>query len=311
MAAERVDSAVSPPSRSLRGLSSPVSMGPQLIEATYLMTRDMAMLQAGDLEQKLGHRDCDQASLLSEMTQWLSSPVIKVLSEDMKNKVFMWCQHHSQGWLDEIRAAQDDLLEYRYTTSVEEPSSLTYTANALQKEISDKLDTFKDELMKAQQENLSTALAQMQCLQVPDQTSSIESSNKRRRTNTQGSASEDIQEKLLKVDEALCLLVHERSEVLKHFRSIATNIDPNFTQKRSNSEKSHYTGRRFKELRDHQSHRLGLGTAELKMLKGIMASSEEDNPMLDDLGHFFQGLVTKDQYNELEKEAVLPSYGED
>ncbi|KAJ4263072.1 hypothetical protein NW762_006689 [Fusarium torreyae] len=274
------------------------------------MTREMAMRQAGDLEQKLGHRDCDQASLLPGMTQWLSSPVIKVLSEDMKNRVFMWCQQYSQGWLDEIRAAQDDLLEYRYTTSVEEPSSLTYTANALQKEISDKLDAFKSELMKAQQDNLSAALAQMQCLQVHDQTSSTESSNKRRRTNTQGSPSDEIQEKLLKVDEALCLLVHERSEVLKHFRIIATNIDPNFTQKRSNSDKNHYTGRRLKELRDHQSRSLGLSTAELKMLRGILASSEEDNPMLDGLGYFFQELLPQDQYNELEREAVLPGYGE-
>lgn len=71
-----------------RTASPPKRIRPQLIEATYVMSRDQAMEEAGDIVSRLGHRDHDQSTLVSEMAEWLSEPVIKVLSEDLKNKVF-------------------------------------------------------------------------------------------------------------------------------------------------------------------------------------------------------------------------------
>ncbi|KAF4971032.1 hypothetical protein FSARC_2045 [Fusarium sarcochroum] len=282
-------------------------MGPRLISTTYLMTREMAMLQAGDLVQRLGHRDCDQAGLLPEMTQWLSTSVIKVLSENMKNKVFMWCQNYSQGWLDEIRAAKADLLEYQYTTSVGEPASLTTAATALQKEISDELDAFKDEIVRAQQENASAVLATMQRLK-PGQTSSVESSHKRRRTNTQEPPSDEMREKLLKVDEAIGIFVQEAaSDFRKTFLDIAISIDPNFlTMRRSNRARKTLWGRNeLTAMREAQTYGLGLHKLDFKLLKRIMEDASDGNVPMRDLTAHCKRVATKVQFEQLIGEAEV------
>ena len=85
-----------------RTASPPKRIRPQLIEATYIMSRDQAMEEAGDIVSRLGHRDHDQSTLVPEMAEWLSEPVIKVLSEEWKNKVFWWCAQYDPEWLETI-----------------------------------------------------------------------------------------------------------------------------------------------------------------------------------------------------------------
>ncbi|KAF4344320.1 hypothetical protein FBEOM_1714 [Fusarium beomiforme] len=195
--------------------SSNDPMGPQLIEATYLMTRERAMLQAGDLEGKLGHPGFDQESLVPQMTQWLSRPVIKVLSMEMKGKVFI-----------------EDLSEYRYTISWAEPSLIAPSAiTNLRKEMDDKLEAIKHEILAKQTENATFMRIQFDRLNRYHLGLEAERQAKRRAENQ--SSGSDIFRKLQKVHQGLCLLMTEDSELVHLFHDIAKTIDKDFDQKRS------------------------------------------------------------------------------
>ncbi|KAM5356512.1 hypothetical protein ACJ41O_003158 [Fusarium nematophilum] len=275
-------------------------MSGRLIEATYLMTRDMAMEQAAGLQHKLGHRDWDQAALEPEMTRWLSVPVIKVLSEDMKNKVFMWCSRHKPSWEDEIRAAKDDLAEYRFTTTAtaQNADSLNHAADTLKGEIKDMLAGAKDEILRNQRETTADILEQLASLETTTVTQGRRT--KKRRTEGDDPIVRDLVEKLRNIDEGLCLLMNEDSELVSDFREVAQTISPGFTANdASPRRKTHYAARRLMRMRNEQGRGIGLRANEFKALAAIMRCTGKDSPAFESLELFVEKATSKEQYEEL------------
>lgn len=88
----------------------------------FVITRKDAMKRAGGLENKIGDVSCNQAALVPSMRRWLNRPVIMVLSERMKKKVFEWCQNHDPSWLSLLFEAKgNDLTSYEYKAEEENP----------------------------------------------------------------------------------------------------------------------------------------------------------------------------------------------
>ncbi|KAJ3527860.1 hypothetical protein NM208_g10499 [Fusarium decemcellulare] len=274
------------------------TMGQRLIEATYLMTREMAIEQANGLDQKLGHRDWDQALLAPEMTKWLSTPVIKVLSDDMKNKVFTWCNIHSPTWKAEILAAKDDLVEYRYTTAMEEPSALNHVADALQGKLSDMITNSKDELSKQFDDGIAKILAQVNNLTKPTEAIPSEDSSKRRRTDTDDTETCNLLERLRNLDEGLCLLFNEDSDFIKEFREVAVGLSPNFTAFNSDpGREPYYNEARLKVMRNERVHwKLGLGEEDMEILKYLATRLPPADKVRRNLQALAKSLTNEDQY---------------
>ncbi|KAI8655966.1 hypothetical protein NCS55_01250300 [Fusarium keratoplasticum] len=91
-------------------------------ERKFVITRTDAMRRAGGLEKKIGNETYDQMALTTGMKRWLSKPVIMVLSEGMKKKVFEGCQKFDQSWLGVLFEAKgNSLVSYEYTATEEEP----------------------------------------------------------------------------------------------------------------------------------------------------------------------------------------------
>ncbi|KAL2670688.1 hypothetical protein Neosp_014486 [[Neocosmospora] mangrovei] len=97
--------------------------GPKIdSERKFVITRTDAMRRAGGLEKKIGDENYDQMALTTGMKRWLSKPVIMVLSETMKKKVFEWCQQFDPSWLGVLFEAKGkSLVSYEYTATEEEP----------------------------------------------------------------------------------------------------------------------------------------------------------------------------------------------
>ncbi|RSL73731.1 hypothetical protein CEP54_000092 [Fusarium duplospermum] len=88
----------------------------------FLITRKDAMKRAGGVETKINDMSFDQVALVPSMRRWLNRPVIKVLSERMKKKVFDWCQQYDPSWLSLLFEAKGhDLTSYEYTAEEEDP----------------------------------------------------------------------------------------------------------------------------------------------------------------------------------------------
>ncbi|KAF5013699.1 hypothetical protein FDECE_316 [Fusarium decemcellulare] len=248
------------------------AMGQRLIEATYLMARNMAMEQANGLDQKLGHRDCDQALLAPEMTKWLSVPVIKVLSDEMKNKVFTWCSIHSPTWKNEILAAKDDFVEYRYTTTMEEPIVLNHVADALQGQINDMITDSKDTVLQEIRHGIAKVLTQVNNITKTVEGMPTKQSNKRRRTGTGNAGAYNLLERLQHIDEGLCLFLREDSDLVKEFREVAAAVSPSFTAYNTDPiREPYYDHQRRDNMRGDQLFwKVGMKENELYLLKQII-----------------------------------------
>ncbi|KAI8713408.1 hypothetical protein NCS52_01285200 [Fusarium sp. LHS14.1] len=91
-------------------------------ERKFVITRTDAMRRAGGLEKKIGEPNYDQMALTTGMKRWLSKPVIMVLNEVMKKKVFDWHQQFDPSWLGVLFEAKGkSLVSYEYTATEEEP----------------------------------------------------------------------------------------------------------------------------------------------------------------------------------------------
>lgn len=91
-------------------------------QRSFIITRQDAIKRAGGLEFKLGNEAYNQMELALEMKRWLSKPVIMVLSEIMKRKVFEWCQQFDPSWLGVLFEAKGNkMTSYEYTAEEEEP----------------------------------------------------------------------------------------------------------------------------------------------------------------------------------------------
>ncbi|KAF4466680.1 hypothetical protein FALBO_6470 [Fusarium albosuccineum] len=271
------------------------TMSQHLIEATYLMTRDMAMEQANGLDQRLGHRGCDQALLAPEMTKWLSVPVIKVLSDEMKNKVFMWCNNHSPTWKNEILAAKDDLVEYRYTTAMEEPTALNHVAEALQGQLSDMITDSKDVVLQEIRLGIAKVLAAMPTEQPNEQ------SNEQHPANTDDAEARSLLERLRNIDEGLCLLLKDDSGLVKEFREVAVALSPNFTAHDTDPGRELvYDEVGQKTMRgDRLCWKLGLGENEFQILKHLMRTSPRRSNAFKYAQLLTRELTSVSQYSEL------------
>ncbi|KAJ4329072.1 hypothetical protein N0V84_000424 [Fusarium piperis] len=88
----------------------------------FVITRQDAIRRAGGLEYKLGNDAYNQMELTLEMKRWLSKPVIMVLTESMKRKVFDWCQQFDPSWLGVLFEAKGNgVTSYEYSAEEEEP----------------------------------------------------------------------------------------------------------------------------------------------------------------------------------------------
>ncbi|RSM15415.1 hypothetical protein CDV31_005005 [Fusarium ambrosium] len=88
----------------------------------FLITRKDAMKRAGGVETRICDMSFDQVALIPSMRRWLNRPVIKVLSERMKKKLFDWCQQYDPSWLSLLFEAKgNDLTSYEYTAEEEDP----------------------------------------------------------------------------------------------------------------------------------------------------------------------------------------------
>ncbi|KAF4983443.1 hypothetical protein FZEAL_1172 [Fusarium zealandicum] len=281
-----------------------VVMGPRLVEATYSMTRELAMKQAQGLGQKLGHRDWDQAALVPEMTRWLSESVIKVLDEDTKNKVFMWCEKHGQNWVDVIRAAKDDLVEYRFTTNMEEQHCLDRTASSLQPQMEEMLNRFKTEILQQQRDGTAQVLERVGVLASPTPVIQREQPNRARRSGIDESSSFRITTKIQNFDEGLRLLVTEDSGLVKEFWDIVGSLNDDYTRDNmSPRSRAYYNFKRREELRSSQVRELGLTNSELDELRKTMQRTPRDSPVFGPLARFARDVTTEYQFKSAMKMA--------
>ncbi|KAG8676153.1 hypothetical protein FPOAC2_02239 [Fusarium poae] len=304
MASERSDLNVSPEECSQQSLTpSSMAAGPQLIGATYLMTRERAMAHAGDIVKNLGHRGFDQASLVPQMNEWLSLPVIKVLSEEMKNRVSIWCQQHGREWLDAIRDADEDIMEYQYTSTLEEPVT---TIPTIQSSVEEKLHEWMQEILHEQRESTAKIMARIDGLQHLDQTSPAAPPTKRRRANTRGPSKNVSMDNLQKIDEGLCHLLGDDSELVHCFREYAVNADPNFSDARSKpNEKAFWSKGQLENFRK-EARELGLGILEYKLLDRTCQEMDEGGLSMENIAVLSRQLASREQYENLEAKFPFP-----
>lgn len=105
------------------------------------------MRRAGGLENRLGDDAYNQMELATGMRRWLSKPVIMVLTEGMKKKVFDWCQQYDPSWLGVLFEAKGNTqLSYEYTAEEEHPilpEHLFQALRALVMELPSDRDAYK------------------------------------------------------------------------------------------------------------------------------------------------------------------------
>ncbi|KAI1065129.1 hypothetical protein LB507_001405 [Fusarium sp. FIESC RH6] len=291
-------------SKRVRFQPTPMATGPALVEATYVMTRERAMAQAGEIVNRLGNRGWDQEELANEMDEWLSVPVIKVLNEDFKNKVFIWCTQHGQGWLETIRESNDDLLEYRYVDTVQEPDALSITTDSIQESLLEKIDVAKDSILEAQREGLATIMAQLELMQPADQRLTG-SPTKRRRVNTRSAANANI-EKMKKIDQALRQLLGDNSSLVETFEEIAGLVDTNFNDVQSEPhEKIFWSKEELDNLRtESRSH--GVSVIVYKLLDRSLQEMQDADLPIANLAALAGLLVSTEQYTKLSEKFPFP-----
>lgn len=291
-------------SKRVRFQLTPMATGPALVEVTHVMTRDAAMAQARDIVQRLGHRDYEQAALVPQMAEWLSEPVIRVLSEDYKNKVFMWCSQYDQQWLDTIRESNDDLLEYRYVDTVQEPDALSITTDSIQESLLERIDVAKDSILEAQREGLATIMAQLQLMQPADQ-SSTGSPTKRRRVNTRSATNANI-EKMKKIDQALRQLLGDGSSLVETFKELAGSVDTSFNDIQSEPHgKKLWSKEELDNLRrESRSH--GVSVIEYKLLDRSLQEMQDADLPIANLAALARLLVSTEQYTKLSEKFPFP-----
>ncbi|KAJ4013989.1 hypothetical protein NW752_005701 [Fusarium irregulare] len=273
-----------------------VLTGPSLVEATFVMTRKTAMAQAGDIVQRLGHRDYEQAELAPQMAEWLSEPVIRVLNEDHKNKVFMWCSQYDQQWLDTIRDANDDLDEYQYISSTEEHPA----PETIEERILEKLDALKKELLDAHREGVSTMMAKLE-LQQPQDQGPTSSPTKRRRVNTR-SARNATAEKSEKIRQALRHLVGDNSQLLTNFEEFVGSIDPDMLQSK---RKPLWTKDELDSL-NKDARAQGVSVIEYKLLDRTLQEMQDADLPIANLAALSRLLVSTEQYTKLSEKFPFP-----
>jgi len=290
-------------SKRVRFQLTPMAMGPALVEATYVMTREGAMSQAGDIVNRLGNRGWDQQELAPEMDEWLSVPVIKVLNEDFKNKVFIWCTQYGQGWLETIRECNDDLLEYRYVDTVQEPDAPSIP-ESIQESLLEKIDAAKDDILEAQREGLATIMAQLELMQPTDQ-SSTGSPTKRRRVNTRSATNANI-EKMKKIDQALRQLLGDNSALVKTFKELAGSVDTKFNDIQSEPHgKSLWSKEELDNLKK-EARAQGISAIEYKLLDRSLQEMQDADLPIANLAALARLLVSTDQFNQLGEKFPFP-----
>ncbi|RGP65828.1 hypothetical protein FSPOR_7089 [Fusarium sporotrichioides] len=305
MASEEPSLFVSSPKRPRRPFTpSATAIGPQLIEATYIMTRESAMAHAGDIVETLGHRGYDQADLVPQMNEWLSLPVIKVLSEDMKNRVSIWCQQYNRGWLYAIRDADEDLMEYKFTSPVEEPAATM--PESIQTRLEEDLRNFKEELLHEHREATAKMMARMDSLQPPDQASTAASPAKRRRVSTRSPSKNTAMDNLQKIDEGLCHLLGDESELVQCFRDYAVGVDPNFSDVRSKSNGKAFWSKGQLENFRKEARELGLGVLEYKLLDRTVQEMEDGGLSMANVAALSRQLASREQYKNLDAKFPFP-----
>ncbi|RGP60383.1 hypothetical protein FLONG3_10849 [Fusarium longipes] len=282
---------------------STLSNGPQMIEVMYLMTRERAMMQAGDLAQKLGHRGADQSSLTAQMNQWLSVPVIKVLSDDMKDKTFIWCQQYNPGWLDTIRAAEDDILEYRYSLSVEDSNT---TRMDLGGSWEKDFDAFKQEVLKEYREVTAAIMAKIDAIQPSGLNSAAAHPTKRQRTSPRNNSKKATIENMVKVDEGLCHLLGEESDLVQCFRHHAASVDSSFSVARVESNRKPSWSKGQLENFRKQAQELGLSVLEYKLLDRTIQEMSEADLSMENIAALARLITSTDQYANLEAKFPFP-----
>jgi hypothetical protein len=259
------------------------------------------MSQAGDIVQSLGHRDYDQAELAPQMAEWLSEPVIRVLNEDYKNKVFMWCGQYDQQWLDIIRDANEDLDEYQYVSSTEEHPA----PETIEERILEKLDALKEELLEAHREGISTMIGKLELQQPQDQGTSS-SPTKRRRVNTR-SARVATAEKSEKIRQALRHLLGDNSELLTTFEEFIGSIDPDMLQSK---RKPLWSKDELDSLKK-EARAQGVNAIEYKLLDRSLQEMQDADLPIANLAALARLLVSTDQCNKLAEKFLFPFQCED
>ncbi|KAM0554359.1 hypothetical protein ACHAO7_003494 [Fusarium culmorum] len=224
------------------------------------------------------------------MNEWLSLPVVKVLSEDMKNRVSIWCQQHNRGWLDAIRDAEDDLKEYQYTSRIQESTDMI--PEIIQSRLEETLGRFRQEILQEQRETTAKMMAKMDSLQLSEQNSPPAKRRRMSTRNTPKNAS------LQKIDEGLRYLLGEDSELIKCFREHAVNVDLKFTTLLEPSAKRFWTKGQLENFQK-ETRELGLGALEYKLLDRIFEEMEEGKLSITNIAALSHQLASREQYETL------------
>ncbi|KAK7420304.1 hypothetical protein QQZ08_010504 [Neonectria magnoliae] len=94
-----------------------------IIQRTKTVKRSEVMEQGSELIQKLYDRQY-KADISEEMNAWLDEHKVKVLTGEVKDRVFVWGLQHGSKIKAWVHQAPDDLEEYTYTYEEEVPQSL-------------------------------------------------------------------------------------------------------------------------------------------------------------------------------------------
>ncbi|KPA41683.1 hypothetical protein FLAG1_05439 [Fusarium langsethiae] len=267
MASEEPSLFVSSPKRPRRPFTpSATAIGPQLIEATYIMTRESAMAHAGAIVDTLGHR--------------------------------------GRGWLYAIRDADEDLMEYKFTSSIEEPAATM--PESIQTRLEEDLHNFKKELLHEHREATAKMMARMDSLQPPDQTSTAASPAKRRRVSTRSPSKNAAMDNLQKIDEGLCHLLGDDSELVQCFRDYAAGVDPNFSDVRSKSNGKAFWSKGQLENFRKEARELGLGVLEYKLLDRTIQEMDDGGLSMVNVAALSRQLASREQYKNLDAKFPFP-----
>lgn len=88
----------------------------RMVSTVVTTRREEAMKKGERVLAKLGNGDHDQGSLRDPINEWLNESIIRVLPEDVKEKLLVWSLQHHSHWQTIITQASQDLIEHDQVT---------------------------------------------------------------------------------------------------------------------------------------------------------------------------------------------------
>jgi hypothetical protein len=121
-------------------------------------------------------------------------------------------------------------------------------------------------------------------------------------------------EAMRKVDEGLCHVVGENSELVQCFRELAVSVDPNFPDVQSKSSKKipwTFWSKGQREKFRKEARGMGLSVLEYKLLDRTIKEMEDDGLNMANIAALSRLIVSPEQYENLDAKFPFPPVVDD